>query len=165
MKNLTEAKAIFAGAFEVYANHIIKNIKKESLSYDGINLFFKRHIGSSSGKAGFMRAHLFLDDLRNPEINSLTKLLGKMSEYKWHTASLHIIQHCLSQVMDGRDDIKGFQSGYDWMACIHEVTHNSGVSDANLEPRLKEIFIYHHKKDAASRERETRSRECRWVSA
>ena len=51
------------------------------------------------------------------------------------------------------------------MACIYEVTHDKGVSDVNLERRLKEMFIQRHKEDEARQEAESKSRECRWIGA
>ena len=139
MKNTETAKQIFKAAFVDYAENIIKKLKKETFSLDGASFFIKRKIGLSSGKEGFLTAHMFIDDINNPDIHSVTALVRKMTEYSWGFNSRTIIKTCLSNIMDHDyfNSVQTMGGPYDWMSCMHKVTHAElGVNDTNLAKRL-----------------------------
>ena len=143
MKNIETAKQIFKSGLVRYAEDIIKKMKKETFSLDGVSFFIKRKMGFSSGKEGFLMAHMFLDDINHSDIHSVTELVRKMTEYSWGFNSRIVIKTCLSNVMENRyfDFVPTTQGSYDWMACMHKVTHSGpGLSDANLSERLIEEF-------------------------
>lgn len=139
MKNTETAKQIFKSAFIGYSENIIKKLKKETFSLDGVSLFMKRKMGFSSGKDGFLTAHMFLDDINNPDIHSVTEIVRKMTEYSWGSNSRTIIKTCLSNVMDNDyfNSVQTMRGSYDWMTCMHKVTHDEpDVNDTNLAKRL-----------------------------
>ena len=139
MRNIETARQIFKLAFVRYAENIIKKMKQEIFSLDGASFFIKRKMGFSSGKEGFLTAHKFLDDINNPDIHSVTELVHKMTAYSWGFNSRTIIKKCLSNIMDNDyfDSVPTVGGGYDWMRCVHKVTHDEhDVSDSNLAERL-----------------------------